>query len=88
MTAFPGTQVWLEAKKQGWLRIKNYDYSVGDTTLELPTVGSTEIKKIYKTVHLKYYLRPRAIGRILLDSLTNYHQFWQLIKGGLAILRV
>lgn len=84
LTAYPGTEVWKMAEKNGWLRVKDYDYSVSDFTLELPTVSQDEILEMYKKAHRKYYLRPKVIWRRLL-KLRSWAQVKQEVLGALAV---
>ncbi len=78
LTPYPGTRVWDLAVKNGWLRVKNYEYSdMGDTpTMALPTVSWEEITGFFKQLHFKYYLRPKVFWRrlIKLRSWTHIKQ--------------
>ena len=67
------------------ISIKDYNYSVSDFTLDLPTVSQKEILNAYKLAHRKYYLRMSLMLRQLkdIDSLT---MLVQKLKGFLAIL--
>ncbi|MBW2967017.1 B12-binding domain-containing radical SAM protein [Candidatus Woesearchaeota archaeon] len=85
MTAYPGTDVWNEAEKNGWLRVKNYDYSVSDFTMELPTISNEEIFKMYKRAHRKYYLRPRMFWRRL-KKMSSWSGIRETALVGIAIL--
>jgi len=85
LTAYPGTELWNVAEKNGWLRVKDYDYSVSDFTLEIPTVSNKEILDIYKTVHRLYYIRPKVILRRIL-KIRSFDQLKQDILGALAII--
>jgi radical SAM superfamily enzyme YgiQ (UPF0313 family) len=85
LTAYPGTEVWKLAEKNGWLRVKNYDYSVSDFTLELPTVSQEEITAMYKKAHRKYYLRPKIILRRIW-KIRSWAQLKQELLGALAVV--
>jgi len=85
LTAYPGTELWNVAEKNGWLRVKDYDYSVSDFTLEIPTVSNKEILDIYKTIHRLYYIRPKVILRRIL-KIRSFDQLKQDILGALAII--
>jgi radical SAM superfamily enzyme YgiQ (UPF0313 family) len=85
MTAYPGTEVWNEAKKEGWLRIDNYDYSVSDFTMKLPTVSNEEIFQMYKKAHRRYYMRPRMFWRRL-KKMRSWSGIKENVLVGLAIL--
>jgi radical SAM superfamily enzyme YgiQ (UPF0313 family) len=84
LTAYPGTELWVTAKKNGWLRVKDYDYSVSDFTLELPTATQKEILEMYNLAHKKYYGRPKVILRRLL-KLRSWAQIKQEFLGALAV---
>jgi radical SAM superfamily enzyme YgiQ (UPF0313 family) len=85
LTAYPGTEVWKIAEKNGWLRVKNYDYSVSDSTLALPTVSRKDIMDIYKKSHRKYYLRPKVMWRRLM-KIRSWQQVKQEFLGALAVM--
>ncbi|MFH0876154.1 MAG: radical SAM protein [archaeon] len=85
LTAYPGTEVWDIAKKNGWLNVKDYDYTINDFTIELPTVSRKEILDMYRTVHRRYYLRPRIIRKRVL-RLRSWTNFKQELLGALAVV--
>lgn len=85
MTAYPGTKLWQEAKENGWLIIKDYDYSVSDFTMQLPTVSNERIKYYYNLAHKKFYLRPKILWRQILE-IKNFTILLEKIKGGIAVI--
>jgi radical SAM superfamily enzyme YgiQ (UPF0313 family) len=85
LTAYPGTELWKLAEKNGWLRVKNYDYSVSDFTLKLPTVSQKEILDVYQKVHRKYYLRPKIIFRRIF-KIRSWSQLRQEFLGAVAVM--
>lgn len=85
LTAYPGTEVWKLAEQKGWLAVKNYDYSVSDFTLNLPTVSHEELSEMYRKAHQKYYLRPKIIWRRLM-KLRSWAQIKQEVLGAVAIV--
>lgn len=84
MTPYPGTEVWKKAKKNGWLKVKNYNYNINDLMLHLPTVSKEEVIRFYKKSHRKYYLRPRILLKRLL-KIRNLTQLKQAINSFLIL---
>jgi radical SAM superfamily enzyme YgiQ (UPF0313 family) len=85
LTAYPGTELWLKAEKEGWLRVENYNYSVSDFTLEMPFATQAEIFEMYSKAHKRFYLRPRLIWRRLL-KLRSLPQLKQELLGAIAVV--
>lgn len=86
MTAYPGTALWEQAKKAKWLCVPvDYDYSVSDFSMELPTISNERLMYYYKLAHRKYYLRPRMLWRQLC-SIHSWEDVQQKVRGGLAVL--
>jgi anaerobic magnesium-protoporphyrin IX monomethyl ester cyclase len=84
LTAYPGTDLWDTAEKNGWLRVKGYNYSVSDMTLEMPFASQKDIMDMYSLAHKKYYGRPNVILRRLW-KLRSWAQARQEVLGALAI---
>lgn len=64
LLAYPGTRLFDEAKKNGWLRFpegkwEKYDMSL--PTLESPYVSSEEIVSLYISAWKKTYFRPKFV---------------------------
>lgn len=85
LTAYPGTELWSTAEKEGWLRVENYDYSVSDFTLEMPFATQADIFEMYSKAHKHFYLRLRVISRHLL-KLRSLPQLKQELLGALAVV--
>jgi len=84
MTAYPGTEVWKEAEREGWLVVKDYDYSVSDFSMSLPTIGNDRLMELYKLAHKRFYFRPKILLRHLLD-IRSWNDVKQKLIGGLAV---
>jgi anaerobic magnesium-protoporphyrin IX monomethyl ester cyclase len=64
-TPYPGTPMYDEVKKMGWLRI--YDFNKYDTatpTFESPTITMKELSEIRERAFRSFYLRPTYILRM------------------------
>ncbi len=81
MTPYPGTEVWKEAKDNGWIANEDYNDYIGEfVTLGLPSVSMEEVQSAYDQAYRKYYLRPKIILRNLL-RMNNRYTFKQNLDG-------
>jgi anaerobic magnesium-protoporphyrin IX monomethyl ester cyclase len=63
-TPFPGTGLYYEAIRQGWLT-KGTDMSQTESILELPGLSAKEVNAFRRYAMRKFYLRPRIAWSIL-----------------------
>lgn len=67
LVPLPGTEIHKWAKEKGYLRTRNWqDYDAANVMVELPTVASDEINRMYRTAHREFYFRPRYLLRRLM----------------------
>lgn len=66
-TPYPGTQMFNWALENGYLRTLNWDdYDLANSVLELPTVSTEDINRMYRRAYRSFYFRPRYLLRRLL----------------------
>jgi len=64
LTPLPGTQLYEEAKKQGWLEVKDYSkYDFTHAVMSTETLTVEEVNKLVVECYKKFYLRPLKIIR-------------------------
>lgn len=82
-TPYPGTQMFNWAHKNGYLRTLDWnDYDLANSVLELPTVSSAEVNRMYREAYRSFYFRPKY----LFKRLTRLRS-WEDIKCNLRALR-
>ena len=65
-TPYPGTQMFDWAKRNGYLRTLDWnDYDLANSVLDLPTVSSEDVNRMYKVAYREFYFRPRYLFRRL-----------------------
>lgn len=66
-TPYPGTQMFEWAKRNGYLRTLDWnDYDLANSVLELPTVSTAEINRMYKLAYREFFFRPSYLARRVL----------------------
>jgi anaerobic magnesium-protoporphyrin IX monomethyl ester cyclase len=64
-TPYPGTPMAELVKKNGWLRVTDFDkYDTATPIFELPTLSMEELVKIREDAFHRFYLRPTYILRM------------------------
>ncbi|MFH1109265.1 MAG: cobalamin-dependent protein [Planctomycetota bacterium] len=82
-TPYPGTQMFEWARRNGYLRTLDWnDYDLANSVIELPTVSSEEINRMYKVAYREFYFRPWYLVRRL-TKMRN----WDDIRCNLQALR-
>jgi len=82
-TPYPGTQMFEWARRNGYLRTLDWnDYDLANSVLELPTVSSEEINRMYKVAYREFYFRPWYLARRLTQM-----RSWDDIRCNLQALR-
>ena len=71
-TPYPGTPMYDQVKKNGWLRVTDFDkYDTITPTFETPTLSMKELRKIREQVPQSFYLRPTYILRMFVKRGTH-----------------
>ncbi len=82
-TPYPGTQMFDWALKNGYLRTLDWsEYDLANSVMELPTISTEEIHRMYRIAYRKFYFRPRYLLRRLRTL-----RSWNEIKMNLQALR-
>ena len=64
-TPYPGTPLYDLVKKNGWLKVTDFDkYDTATPTFETPTLSMKELSKILFEARRSFYLRPTYILRM------------------------
>jgi anaerobic magnesium-protoporphyrin IX monomethyl ester cyclase len=64
-TPYPGTPLYDFVKKNGWLRVTDFDkYDTVTPTFDTPTLSMEELRKIRDQIPLSFYLRPTYVLRM------------------------
>lgn len=84
---YPGTELYDEAKKNGWFgnRKKNsqlIDEGIQQCALEYPDLSKEEIFEAVERFYRRYYLRPKPILRILRTMLEDRHVMVRRLREG------
>ncbi len=62
LTPYPGTEIYEEAEKKGWILNRNFDdYTAGKPVLKNFFMSPQEILRFLRYCYLRFYLRPRFI---------------------------
>ncbi|MCW4005157.1 MAG: radical SAM protein [Candidatus Bathyarchaeota archaeon] len=65
-TPYPGTPMYDEVIKNGWLRITDFNkYDTATPTFETPYLSMERIREIRYKAHQQFYLRPRYVLKML-----------------------
>jgi radical SAM superfamily enzyme YgiQ (UPF0313 family) len=64
-TPYPGTPMYDLVKKNGWLRITDFDlYDATTPIFETPTLSMKELGELYEKAFRSFYLRPTYVLRM------------------------
>ncbi len=65
-TPYPGTPMYELVKKNGWLRITDFNkYDTATPTFETPLLSMDRIREIRYKAHQQFYLRPRYVLKMM-----------------------
>ncbi|MDR0372015.1 MAG: cobalamin-dependent protein [Nitrososphaerota archaeon] len=65
-TPYPGTPMYEEVIKNGWLRVTDFDkYDTATPTFETPELSMERIREIKYKAHQKFYLRPGYVFKMI-----------------------
>ncbi len=87
---YPGTELYKEAKKNGWLITEDWSKfnAAEDSVLEYPNLKAAEIARFALLAHIKFYFRPRYMIKKAF-SIRSFNELSQAIKGaGTLIVRL
>ncbi|RPI11138.1 MAG: radical SAM protein, partial [Acidobacteriales bacterium] len=65
-TPYPGTPMYDEVVKNGWLRVTDFNkYDTATPTFETPELSMERLREIKYKAHQKFYLRPSYVFKML-----------------------
>jgi radical SAM superfamily enzyme YgiQ (UPF0313 family) len=65
-TPYPGTPMYEEVKKNGWLRVTDFDkYDTAGPTFETPSLSMEALAKLRYKAYQDFYLRPSYVFRMM-----------------------
>ncbi|MGE5556730.1 MAG: B12-binding domain-containing radical SAM protein [Methanocella sp.] len=65
-TPYPGTPMYDEVVKNGWLRVTDFNkYDTATPTFETPDLSMEKLREIKYKAHQKFYLRPSYVLKML-----------------------
>ena len=65
-TPYPGTPMYDEVVKNGWLRITDFNkYDTATPTFETPYLSMEKLREIKYKAHQKFYLRPSYVFKMI-----------------------
>ncbi len=65
-TPYPGTPMYEEVVKNGWLRVTDFNkYDTATPTFETPELSIERLREIKYKAHQKFYLRPSYVFKML-----------------------
>ena len=65
-TPYPGTPMYDEVVKNGWLRVTDFDkYDTATPTFETPELSMERLREIKYKAHQKFYLRPSYVFKMM-----------------------
>jgi anaerobic magnesium-protoporphyrin IX monomethyl ester cyclase len=65
-TPYPGTPMYEEVVKNGWLRVTDFNkYDTATPTFETPYLSMEKIREIKYKAHQKFYLRPSYVFKMM-----------------------
>ena len=83
---YPGTTAYTEAEERGLLRSTNFNDWLTETGLhnsvvDLPNLTSQDLVKFADRARREFYLRPKYIGRKILQSFKNFEELKRNLIG-------
>jgi radical SAM superfamily enzyme YgiQ (UPF0313 family) len=65
-TPYPGTPMYEEVVKNGWLRVTDFNkYDTATPTFETPQLSMEKLREIKYKAHQKFYLRPAYVFKMM-----------------------
>jgi len=65
-TPYPGTPMYEQVKKNGWLRVTDFDkYDTAGPTFETPWLSMKKLADIRYRAYQEFYLRPRYVLKMM-----------------------
>jgi radical SAM superfamily enzyme YgiQ (UPF0313 family) len=87
-TPFPGTELYAEAKKQGWLIGGEYamNDAVYESVLEYPNLSKADMERLIAWAYRRHYFSPHFLIKEL-KGLVSFSEFLSKLRAGLIVFR-
>lgn len=87
-TPFPGTELYNEAKKQGWLIGGEYSMNdaVYESVLSYPQLSKEDMERLIAWAYRKHYFSPYFLFNEL-KSIRSFTEFFSKLKTGMIVFR-
>lgn len=89
LTPYPGTEVYNKAKVENRL-LRNFEEYISpkytNPVIKLDSITSEELKKYWKRIMLRFYLRPKTIIRIMKRMFFSWDEFKNIVGGFFAFI--
>lgn len=81
---YPGTELYEQAKANGWFTNNSLvaDSGIQTSTLQYPNLSNTEIEDAVERMYRRFYFRPRAILPIVREMLTDRQMLVRRLREG------
>lgn len=86
-TPFPGTDMWIMAKKEGKINTEDWStftkYAPKGMPFSSKLMSDEELANYYKKAYKSFYLRPAFVIRHIskIRSITDLHRYWLAARG-------
>ncbi len=89
---YPGTYLYEQAKKEGWLSTESQDHLVNDRGIQIsplsyPHLGATEIFDSVETFYKRFYFRAGKIAEITGEMLRSTQMMKRRLREGVEFMR-
>ncbi|MEW6108968.1 MAG: radical SAM protein [Nitrospirota bacterium] len=87
-TPFPGTELYNEAKKQGWLIGGEYSLNdaVYESVLSYPQLSKADMERLIAWAYRRHYFSPYFLFKEL-KSLTSFTEFISKLRTGMIVFK-
>jgi anaerobic magnesium-protoporphyrin IX monomethyl ester cyclase len=84
LTPFPGTDIYEEAERKGWIMDKNWShYDMIHAIMPTETLSVKEVQEeLYSCYRNFYGSWKRRLGGLFSSNTLKRHVFWHMVKGG------
>ena len=84
LTPFPGTEIYEEANRNGWIVDKNWShYDMIHAIMPTETLSATEVQEhLYGCYRDFYGSWTRRLGGLLSENMLKRQVFWQMLRSG------
>jgi len=87
---YPGTELYRQAQKEGWLEEKNGlvgDDGVQVSSLSYPNLSGSEISAALEEFYKRFYFRPKKVAEMLFEMAKSRQMLQRRLREGSEFLR-